>query len=217
MCECEVCRRKKNRDPLNRDCEPKKRAPKLKKEDCEPKKEDCEPKKEDCEPKKEDCEPKKEDCEPKKEDCEPKKEDCESKKEDCESLNCYSFSKNTNFLEEAIQTDKIDQISEEYIEIVDSADVQVTTTDTKAALSIQAALQAAIVVVVSISIADSEKADKITQELFQKSAIKQINRQKTFIKNSRNVTVTTTDTDIAVNIQILLQILLALLVKLNIL
>ncbi|MDA1739751.1 spore coat protein [Bacillus cereus] len=196
MCECEVCRRKKNRDPLNREFEPKKRVP---------------------EPKKEDCEPKKEDCESKKEDCEPKKEGCEPKKEDCESLNYYSFSKNTNFLEEAIQTDKIDQISEEYIEIVDSADVQVTTTDTKAALSIQAALQAAIVVVVSISIADSEKADKITQELFQKSAIKQINRQKTFIKNSRNVTVTTTDTDIAVNIQILLQILLALLVKLNIL
>ncbi|HEF1903823.1 spore coat protein [Bacillus cereus] len=175
MCECEVCRRKKNRDPLNREFEPKKRVH------------------------------------------EPKKEDCEPKKEDCESLNYYSFSKNANFLEEAIQTDEIDQISEEYIEIVDSADVQVTTTDTKAALSIQAALQAAIVVVVSISIADSEKADKITQELFQKSAIKQINRQKTFIKNSRNVTVTTTDTDIAVNIQILLQILLALLVKLNIL
>ncbi|WP_242299825.1 spore coat protein [Bacillus cereus group sp. BfR-BA-01448] len=189
MCECEVCRRKKNRDPLNREFEPKKRVP----------------------------EPKKEDCEPKKEDCEPKKEDCEPKKEDSEPLNSYSFSKNSNFIEEAIQTDKIDQISEEYIEIVDSADVQVTTTDTKAALSIQAALQAAIVVVVSISIADSEKADKITQELFQKSAIKQINRQKTFIKNSRNVTVTTTDTDIAVNIQILLQILLALLVKLNIL
>ncbi|CGG08344.1 TPA: spore coat protein [Bacillus cereus] len=182
MCECEVCRRKKNRDPLNREFEPKKRVP-----------------------------------EPKKEDCELKKEDCDPKKEDCESLNDYSFSKNANFLEEAIQTDEIDQISEEYIEIVDSADVQVTTTDTKAALSIQAALQAAIVVVVSISIADSEKADKITQELFQKSAIKQINRQKTFIKNSRNVTVTTTDTDIAVNIQILLQILLALLVKLNIL
>ncbi|MCU4955335.1 spore coat protein [Bacillus cereus] len=210
MCECEVCRRKKNRDPLNREFEPKKRVP-------EPKEEDCEPKKRVPEPKEEDCEPKKEDCEPKKEDCEPKKEDCEPKKEDCESLNYYSFSKNANFLEEAIQTDEIDQISEEYIEIVDSADVQVTTTDTKAALSIQAALQAAIVVVVSISIADSEKADKITQELFQKSSIKQINRQKTFIKNSRNVTVTTTDTDIAVNIQILLQILLALLVKLNIL
>ncbi|MGX5625554.1 spore coat protein [Bacillus cereus] len=161
MCDCEVCIRKKKRDPLNRGSEPK--------------------------------------------------------KQDSESVNSYSFSKNANFLEEAIQTDEIDQVSEEYIEIVDSADVQVTTTNTKAALSIQAALQAAIVVVVSISIADSEKADKITQELFQKSSIKQINRQKTFIKNSRNVTVTTTDTDIAVNIQILLQILLALLVKLNIL
>ncbi|TCW53675.1 spore coat protein X [Bacillus thuringiensis] len=161
MCDCEVCRRKKKRDPLNRNSEPK--------------------------------------------------------KHDSEPVSSYSFSKNANFLEEAIQTDEIDQISEEYIEIVDSADVQVTTTDTKAALSIQAALQAAIVVVVSISIADSEKADKITQELFQKSSIKQINRQKTFIKNSRNVIVTTTDTDIAVNIQILLQILLALLVKLNIL
>ncbi|MEC2457352.1 spore coat protein [Bacillus cereus] len=161
MCDCEVCRRKKKRDPLNRGSEPK--------------------------------------------------------KQDSESVNSYSFSKNANFLEEAIQTDEIDQVSEESIKIVDSADVEVTTTDTKAALSIQAALQAAIVVVVSISIADSEKADKITQELFQKSSIKQINRQKTFIKNSRNVTVTTTDTDIAVNIQILLQILLALLVKLNIL
>ncbi|KXZ01096.1 spore coat protein [Bacillus cereus] len=161
MCDCEVCRRKKKRDPLNRGSEPK--------------------------------------------------------KQDSESVNSYSFSKNANFLEEAIQTDEIDQVSEEYIEIVDSADVQVTTTDTKAALSIQAALQAAIVVVVSISIADSEKADKITQELFQKSSIKQINKQETVIRNSRNVTVTTTDTDIAVNVQILLQILLALLVKLNIL
>ncbi|MEB8671714.1 spore coat protein [Bacillus cereus] len=161
MCDCEVCRRKKKRDPLNRGSEPK--------------------------------------------------------KQDSESVNSYSFSKNANFLEEAIQTDEIDQVSEEYIEIVDSADVQVTTTDTKAALSIQAALQAAIVVVVSISIADSEKADRVAQELFQKSSIKQINKQETVIRNSRNVTVTTTDTDIAVNIQILLQILLALLVKLNIL
>ncbi|WP_342719336.1 spore coat protein [Bacillus paramycoides] len=175
MCECEVCRRKKNRDPLNREFEPKKRVSESIKQDCEP------------------------------------------EKGDSESIHSYSFSKDSNFLEKAIQTDEIDQVSEEYIEIVDSADVQVTTTDTKAALSIQAALQAAIVVVVSISIADSEKADKITQELFQKSSIKQINRQKTFIKNSKNVIVTTTDTDIAVNIQILLQILLALLVKLNIL
>ncbi|MDA2383482.1 spore coat protein [Bacillus cereus] len=175
MCDCEVCRRKKNRDPLNRDSEPKKRI------------------------------------------SEPINRDSEPKNQDSESLNSYSFSKNANFLEEAIQTDEIDQVSEESITIVDSADVEVTTTDTKAALSIQAALQAAIVVIISISIADSEKADRVAQELFQKSSVKQVNKQETVIRNSRNVTVTTTDTDIAVNVQILLQILLALLVKLNIL
>ncbi|EOP77987.1 spore coat protein X [Bacillus cereus HuB4-4] len=125
--------------------------------------------------------------------------------------------KEADVLQESKKSNQIDQISEEYITIVDSADIQVTTTDTKVALSIQATLQAAIVVVISISIADSEKTDKITQELFQKSAIKQINRQRTLIKNSRNVTVTTTDTDIAVNIQILLQLLLAILLKLDIL
>ncbi|PFW41408.1 spore coat protein, partial [Bacillus thuringiensis] len=97
MCDCEVCRRKKKRDPLNRDFEPKKQV-------------------------------------------------SEPINQDSESVNPYSYSKNANFLEEAIQTDEIDQVSEEYIEIVDSADVQVTTTDTKAAISIQAALQAAIVV-----------------------------------------------------------------------
>ena len=133
-----------------------------------------------------------------------------------DSSNPHPSFKNASVSEVAAQS-KTYQISEESITIVDSADVEVTTTDTKAALSIQAALQAAIVVIISISIADSEKADRVAQELFQKSSIKQINKQETVIRNSRNVTVTTTDTDIAVNVQILLQILLALLVKLNIL
>ncbi|PRS99427.1 spore coat protein [Bacillus wiedmannii] len=134
-----------------------------------------------------------------------------------DSSNSHPSFKDANVSELANQESKTYQISEEHISIIDSADVQVTTTDTKAALSIQAALQAAIVVILSISIADSEKADRVSQELFQKSAVKQINKQKTFIKNSRNVSVTTTDTDIAVNVQILLQLLLAILVKLNIL
>ncbi|MDG1606685.1 spore coat protein, partial [Bacillus paranthracis] len=94
--------------------------------------------------------------------------------------------KNASVSEAAAQESKTYQISEESITIVDSADVEVTTTDTKAALSIQAALQAAIVVIISISIADSEKADRVAQELFQKSSIKQINKQETVIRNSRN-------------------------------
>lgn len=115
------------------------------------------------------------------------------------------------------QRSRTNQYSEELIYVIDSADVEVTTTETQVALSIQAALQAAIAIILSISIADSEKADKIAQELFQNASVKQSNRQKTFIKNSRGVRITTTDTDIAVNVQVLLQILLALLVKVDLL
>ncbi|MBD8848090.1 spore coat protein [Priestia megaterium] len=108
------------------------------------------------------------------------------------------------------------QFSKEDILIYDSENVEINTTDTKVGLSIQAALQAAIVVILTISLGSSTKADKVAQELFQKSSIKQINKQRTIVKNSRNVKVTTTDTDIAANIQILIQLLVALLIKLDI-
>lgn len=118
---------------------------------------------------------------------------------------------------EAQHDNKMTQLSEEYIMIKDSCEVTVSTTDTKAALSLQASLQAVIAIIISISIADSSKAEKITSELLQTAKIKQITRQKLVIENSRGVNVTTTDTQVAVNIQVLLQILLALLVKLDIL
>ncbi|WP_100406837.1 spore coat protein [Bacillus solitudinis] len=117
----------------------------------------------------------------------------------------------------ADQVSKTLQLSEEYIIVKDSCDVTVTTTDTKAAINLQASLQAAIALVISISIASSDQAEQITQELLQSSKVKQVSYQKTFIENSRNVDVVTTDTQIGVNIQILLQILLALLVELDIL
>lgn len=109
------------------------------------------------------------------------------------------------------------QLNEELIFIKDSCDITVTTTDTKAALNLQAALQAAIALIVSISIADGNQAEKVTQELLQSTRNKQISRQKTVIENSRNVNVTTTDTQIAINIQLLLQLLVALLVEVDIL
>ncbi|MFE4124271.1 spore coat protein [Priestia sp. YIM B13486] len=108
------------------------------------------------------------------------------------------------------------QFSKEDIFIYDSENVEINTTDTKVGLSIQAALQAAIVVILTISLGSSTEADKVAQELFQKSSINQINKQRTIVKNSRNVKVTTTDTDIAANIQILIQLLVALLIKLDI-
>ncbi|RQW22478.1 spore coat protein [Shouchella lehensis] len=131
---------------------------------------------------------------------------------------CHPLDKNGGSpTQGASQVNKTLQLSEEFILIKDSCDVTVNSTDTKAALSLQASLQTAIALVISISIADSEKADKITQELLQSSKIKQLNYQKTVVENSKNVDVTTTDTQIAVNIQLLLQILLALLVRLDIL
>lgn len=112
--------------------------------------------------------------------------------------------------------DNIQQSFEQII-VIDSADVEVTSTDTQAAVSLQAAIQAAIVLVISISIADSQRAERLTQDLLARVRTQQVNRQQTIIENSRGVRITTTDTDLAVNIQLLLQILLALVVRLDIL
>ncbi|AXN40228.1 spore coat protein [Peribacillus butanolivorans] len=123
----------------------------------------------------------------------------------------------TQIEQEARQDNSQVQLSEELIYIKDSCNVNVTSTDVKAALSLQAALQAAIAVIVSISIADADNAERITQELIQSSNVRQITRQKTIVENSRDIDITTTDAQIALNIQLLLQLLLALIVEIDIL
>lgn len=109
------------------------------------------------------------------------------------------------------------QQSIESIVVKDSCDIEVTSTDVQAALNVQIALQAAIALVISISIADSSIGDEIIQDLNAKLKTSQVNRQQLYIENSRGVTVSTTDTDIAVNVQILLQVLIALVVRLDVL
>ncbi|MGN8646467.1 spore coat protein [Gracilibacillus sp. HCP3S3_G5_1] len=128
---------------------------------------------------------------------------------------CHPFDDDDT--QDARQEIKSVQQSWESIIIKDSCDVEVTTTDTQAALNVQVGLQAAIALVISISIADSDKADLITQELNEKIKSSQVNKQHTYVENSRGVKVTTTDTDIAVNAQVLLQVLLALVARLDIL
>lgn len=117
----------------------------------------------------------------------------------------------------AEQINKDIQISEELIHIIDSCDVTVSSTDTKAALSLQASLQAAIALIINISVADSARAERITQDLLQTTKTKQQTLQKIVVENSQGVHVTTTDTQIALNIQVLLQLLIALIAKLDIL
>ncbi|MED3981912.1 MULTISPECIES: spore coat protein [Priestia] len=122
-----------------------------------------------------------------------------------------------DIFQEAEQIAKTEQLSFEKIIVKDSEGVRVHTTDTQVAATIQAALQVAIAVVVRITIGDSEQADGVLEELKQVSSIKQKNAQKTIIENSTNIRVTTTDTDVAVNLQLLLQVLVAILVSLDIL
>ena len=126
----------------------------------------------------------------------------------------HPLENNTNDLKGVIEN--IQQSFEQII-VIDSADVEVTSTDTQAAISLQVALQAAIALIISISVADSQRAERLTQDLLARTKTQQINRQQTIIENSRGVRITTTDTDLVVNIQLLLQVLIALIVRLDIL
>ncbi|QGQ47854.1 spore coat protein [Metabacillus sediminilitoris] len=116
----------------------------------------------------------------------------------------------------ADQVSDIEQFSSETIIVRDSTNISVTTTDTQVAVSLQVALQVAIALVINLTIADSNRAEQVTQQLLQQADMKQVNRQSLVIENSSGVTVATTDTDVAISLQVLLQILVALIVSLDI-
>ncbi|HAF0292633.1 TPA: spore coat protein [Salmonella enterica subsp. enterica serovar Typhimurium var. 5-] len=119
--------------------------------------------------------------------------------------------------QDGVQLSFIEQDSDELIWIKDSCNICVQTTDTQAAVSLQVGLQLAIALVVSITVGDTDRGRNVAQEIFQKLDSEQTNKQKIIIKNSKDINVTTTDTDLAVNIQALLQVLVALVVKLDVL
>ncbi|WP_026690997.1 spore coat protein [Alteribacter aurantiacus] len=123
---------------------------------------------------------------------------------------CESDSNDTTFQNKSLQ------LSEELIIVRNSCDVNVTTTDTKAAINLQAALQAAIVILISISIADSDRAESITSDLMQSVKSKQISYQKVIVEDSKDVNITSTDTQLLINIQLLIQLLILVSAQLNI-
>jgi len=125
--------------------------------------------------------------------------------------------KHENTTQDAVQVSDTVQVSEEFIHIKDSCNIDIKSTDTQVAVSLQAAIQVAIALVINLTIADSSRAEQVTQDLLQNSVIRQANKQKVFIENSRDVTITTSDTDVAISLQVLIQILLALLVSIDIL
>ncbi|MBO1511581.1 spore coat protein [Metabacillus bambusae] len=126
------------------------------------------------------------------------------------------FNNDATVQQQAAQVSETEQFSSETIIIKDSCDVNVHSTDTQIAVSLQVALQVAIALVINLTIADSNQAEQVTQQLLQQADTKQVNRQKLVIENSRDVNVTTTDTDVAISLQVLLQILIALVVNIDI-
>ena len=115
------------------------------------------------------------------------------------------------------QISKMDQESDELIWIKDSCNVNVRTTDTQAAASLQVGLQLAIALVISISLGDSEQGRAVAQEVLQKFDDEQSNKQRIYVENSKDVDIHTTDTDLSVNIQALLDVLLTLVVRIDVL
>lgn len=132
----------------------------------------------------------------------------------CDDFHCHNDDALVN--QNADQVAKMKQESLEWIIIKDSEKVRVHTTDTQVALSLQLAIQAAIAVVISVSVGSDDRANAVVQDLKQFIRTKQRNTQKTIIESSKCVEVVTKDTDIAVNIQALLQILVAIVAKLDV-
>jgi|SRR5690625_114513 len=120
-------------------------------------------------------------------------------------------------LQDGEQSISTQQESFEWIIIKDSEDINVTTTDTQAAVSLEVGIQVAIAVVLSIALGSSAQADDVVQDLKQVTRNRQSNRQKTIVEQSKNIDITTIDTDIAINLQLLIQILVAIVISLDIL
>ncbi|MFC4025371.1 spore coat protein [Oceanobacillus longus] len=137
----------------------------------------------------------------------------------------FDFNDNTNHhhdhdatvSQEAGQFSFMEQESAELIWVKESCDIVINTTDTQAGVSLQAGLQLAIALVLRITIGDSDTSEAVSQELMQQFDMTQTNRQKIYIYNTKGANVRTTDTDLAVNIQVLLQLLVALIVIVDIL
>ena len=124
---------------------------------------------------------------------------------------------NADVAQIANQFSLTDQESDELIFIKDSCNITVHSTDTQAAVSLQVGLQLAIALVIRITIGDTERGQNVVQDLLQHFDSEQLNKQKICIENSKDINVTTTDTDVSVNIQLLLQVLVALVAKLDVL
>ncbi|MDK8210367.1 spore coat protein, partial [Bacillus subtilis] len=116
--------------------------------------------------------------------------------------------------QDADAVSSIEQQSFEWIIVKDSECVEVNTTDAQVAIQLQVAIQVAIAAVVAILTSNVNQGEIVAEEMTALLGTKQRNSQKTVIEGSINVKVNTTDADVALNIQVAIQVLIAIFVSL---
>lgn len=143
---------------------------------------------------------------------------CSNESSNRPSYESNFFTNNNAFeMQAGSELSLLEQESAELIWVKESCNITVNSTDTQIGVSLQAAIQLAIALVLNISIADGTERDAVSQELTQQFSMTQQNRQKIFIYNTKDAVVTTHDTDLAINIQLMLQVLIALMLLIDIL
>lgn len=116
--------------------------------------------------------------------------------------------------QEADKVSSIEQGSFEWIIVKDSECVEVNTTDAQVAVQLQLAIEVAIAAVVAILTSNVNQGEIVAQEMSALLGTRQRNNQKTVIEGSINVKVKTLDADAALNIQVAIEVLIAIFISL---
>lgn len=97
-----------------------------------------------------------------------------------------------------------------------SENVEISLTNIQALINLQFALQLAIELILSVSLLTTAQNGRVIQDLTEVTHSSQRTVSTIVVENSRNVTVNETTADIAANVQLLLQVLLAIVAKLDV-
>lgn len=119
-------------------------------------------------------------------------------------------------VESVLQTEYDEQASYITIVVQDSAEVEILNSDFQAALSLQATLQLALAIILSVVIADEGTYNRVVNDIVTRIQEVQILRRVIKVENSYNVRVQVVATELAFNLQLLLQLMVSILAKLEV-
>ncbi|WP_067620030.1 spore coat protein [Alicyclobacillus acidiphilus] len=109
-----------------------------------------------------------------------------------------------------------DQASYVTVIVKDSAEVQVETADFQAALALQLTLQLALALILSVAIADDATYTRVVNDIVSRIQEVQLLRRVIRIEGSYNVRVRVLATELAFNLQLLLQLMATIVAQLEV-